>query len=71
MDPSFFHFTLQGLMIFGSIAISGWKAIKLLRKIDKGFVVWQWEHTIMWNHWVKNNDVPPFPSTILKDEGRP
>lgn len=61
MEAGFFHFTLQGLAIFTAIFTLGFKAIKLLRKIDRGFSVWQWQHTLMWRKFVRENRLPDYP----------
>lgn len=59
--PSFFNFTLQGMGIFSAIVITGWKTLKILRKIDRGFDIWNWQHLVMWTKFERENPVPPYP----------
>lgn len=71
MDAGFFHFTLQGLGIFTAIATVGIKVILLLRKIDRGFSVWQWQHTLMWRKYVRENRLPDYPSLQVPPDWEP
>lgn len=61
VDASFFHFTLQGLGIMCAILGMGWKIIKMLRKFDRGFDLWLWEHKVMWTDWANKNPIPAYP----------
>lgn len=66
--PGFFSFTLQGLAIFTAIATVGFKVILLLRKIDRGFDIWQWQHLVMWSKFEKENPIPPYPRLSWEDD---
>lgn len=59
----FFNFTLQGVAIFTAIATIGIKVLILLRRIDRGFSEWQWQHLVMWRKFERDNrgDIPPYP----------
>lgn len=64
----FFHFTAQGMGIFSAISIVGWRVVRLLRKIDRGFDIWQWQHLVMWTKFEKENPVPPYPKLSWDDD---
>jgi hypothetical protein len=70
VPPDFFHFTMQGLGIFTAISAVGLKVIVLLRKIDRGFNLWNWQHLVMWTKFEKENPVPPYPKLSWDDEAR-
>lgn len=58
----FFHFTAQGTGILSVISVSSFYIIRLLRKIDRGFLVFEWQHGLMWKDYVERTDrIPPFP----------
>lgn len=66
--PGFFNFTAQGLGILTTITIVGIKVIVILRKIDRGFDIWQWQHLVMWTKFEKENPVPPYPKLSWDDD---
>lgn len=61
MEPGFFHVTLNGLGIIGAILGVGWQVIKRLRRLDRGFDIWQWQHNTMWEHHKSNYRFQPYP----------
>jgi hypothetical protein len=64
----FFHFNAQGIGILIAICTIGWHALKLLRKIDRGFDVWNWQHGVMWLQYQKDHKdkMPPYPLLSLE-----
>lgn len=67
VETSFFHFSLQGLMLIGTIAVGIGTIIRYLRKLDRGFTQFQWEHNVMWYHWQRHNQVPAYPHLEAQD----
>lgn len=64
----FFHFTAQGTGILTVLSLSSWYVIKLLRRIDRGFLVFEWQHGLMWRKYVTETDrIPPFPYLSHED----
>lgn len=69
-QPDFFHFTAQGMGILSAISIIGWRVVRLLRKIDRGFDIWQWQHLVMWTKFERENAVPPYPKLSWDDDAK-
>lgn len=64
----FFHFTAQGTGILSVLSISSWYIIKLLRRIDRGFLVFEWQHGLMWKKYINETErIPPFPYLSWED----
>ena len=70
-SPHFFSFTAQGLITVSVIAGIGLRIIAILRKFDRNFSMWLWEHEVMWQHHKATHSVPVFPSLIVERRKQP
>lgn len=62
----FFTFTAQGMLIMFSIIGIGLAVIRFLRKFDRNFQVWLWEHEVMWQHHRITHEIPAYPNLFLE-----